>query len=220
MAVVGLAGLVKLGRQRRGAGWLLLGLFVVFLAFYGTLGNWLGGRSYGSRYLLVTLPFLAIGVAWLLASLHRPARQAVCAGLLAIGILVQIPGVLIDYAKVSQSASFSRAFTTSERQWSPGAAPFVLNARALPARFSENMDYLMARRSPPAVSPPTDDDDRGFSQQFAFSLDFWWLYLFYFGLISRTGVFLLIGAALVSSMAVGLALARTARSASPPAHPA
>jgi hypothetical protein len=30
-----------------------------------------------------------------------------------------------------------------------------------------------------------DEGDRLFSQQLAFSLDFWWLYLFYLGAISR-----------------------------------
>ena len=35
------------------------------------------------------------------------------------------------------------------------------------------------------------DVDRGFSQQFAFSLDFWWLYLFYLRVLPRTAVFVL-----------------------------
>lgn len=36
-------------------------------------------------------------------------------------------------------------------------------------------------RRPPFVTARAADDDRGFSQQFAFSLDMWWLYLFYLG---------------------------------------
>ena len=36
---------------------------------------------------------------------------------------------------------------------------------------------------PPRVSRTGEELQRDFSQQFAFSLDFWWLYLFYLGAV-------------------------------------
>lgn len=42
-----------------------------------------------------------------------------------------------------------------------------------------------------ALSAPVSDADHGFSQQFAFSLDFRWLYLFYLRVLPRSAVFAL-----------------------------
>ena len=48
----------------------------------------------------------------------------------------------------------------------------------------DNVRRLALGERAPAVVLRADDDDRDFSRQFDFSLDFWWLYLYYFGVIS------------------------------------
>jgi hypothetical protein len=168
-------------------------MVVVFLLFYATLGNWIAGRAYGSRYLVIVLPFLALGWAAILAALSPRARRAAFVWVTGLGLVLQLPGVLIDYAKVSQS--LERPFTTEERQWRWAASPLVLNTHALVRALPENATYLLGARQPPAVRPASDEEDRGFSQQFSFSLDLWWLYLFYLGVLRGWIVWTLIAAA-------------------------
>jgi hypothetical protein len=55
-------------------------------------------------------------------------------------------------------------------------------------RIPDNLAFVSGRRIPPSIAPASSSEDRGFSQQFAFSLDFWWLYLFYLGALSRAGL--------------------------------
>jgi hypothetical protein len=186
VAAAGLAGLAALHRRDRTLAGLLALIVLAFTIFYASLGNWIGGRSYGSRYLVVVLPFLAVAWAVWLARVPAARRWRIGLALAVIGAVVQLPGVLVDYAKVSQAAA-ERAggFSTAERQWSWPASPIVLNTRAAWTAVPENASYLLGGRRPPPVRAPQGDDDRSFSQQFAFSLDFWWLYLFYMGALSR-----------------------------------
>jgi hypothetical protein len=210
VALAGVAGLAWLFMKRdRSAALLLVSLILLFLAFYATLGNWLGGRSYGSRYLVVVLPFLGLGWAAALQALPGSIRPRALAVVLAVGILVQLPGVLIDYAKASQSAAASQGrFTTEARQWEWRASPLVLNARALVHALPENIDYVLGRRPVPAIQPPSGEADRGFSQQFSFSLDLWWLYLFYLHAVPRSVVLVLV---LSFAVFVGVCSRRLAR---------
>ena len=190
--VLGLAGLFVWSKHERTTAAFLLSLVVVFLFLYATLGNWLGGRSYGSRYLIVVLPYLAAGFAMLLTRLSTVSRRFAFTAALLLGILLQMPGVLVDYAKVSQSVAAARGgFTTAERQWDWRASALFLNARAMLTAVPENVSYVFGGRTPPSIPPPASDGDRGFSQQFAFSLDFWWLYLFYLHVLPRSAVFAL-----------------------------
>jgi hypothetical protein len=191
--VLGAAGLFHLLRRDRVVAAFLSSNVAIFLLCYATLGNWLGGRSYGSRYLVVVLPYLAAGFAAFLADLDSRSRRIVFALGIGIGAALQMPGVLVDYAKVSQSVAAVRGgFTTAERQWEWRASALFLNARAMRHAVPENIGYVAGRRTPPVVPPPTSDADRGFSQQFAFSLDFWWLYLFYLRVLPRAAVLALL----------------------------
>ena len=200
-------------RDRATAGW-LLSLVLLFVLFYATLGNWIGGRSYGSRYLVIVLPFLAVGWAALLATVPRRPGTALAAVVLGVGIAVQLPGVLMDYAKVSQAAATTRGgFSTVERQWAWEAAPLVLNAQATIEAVPANVLYVTGLAPIPAIDAAADADDRGFSQQFAFSLDFWWLYLFYMGALSRVGLLTVVAAGLGFITFSGWALVRSRRSA-------
>ena len=215
VAAFGLGGLLgPLWRRDRATAAWLLSLVVVFLCFYATLGNWIGGRSYGSRYLLLVLPFLAVGWAALLASLERPKRQVLAGTLLAVGVIVQLPGVLVDYAKVSQArATTEGGLSTEDRQWAWEASPLVLNTRAAMDAVPANLRYVLGWAPIPAVRAAAGAEDQSFSQQFAFSLDFWWLYLFYMGALSGVGVVAMIGAGLVVVAWSGLALVRARRAA-------
>ncbi len=186
VAVVGVVGLARLWRTDRSAALLLSSVAITVVLFYATLGNWMAGRSWGSRYLVVVVPYLAAGWAVLLADMARGWRAFAMVIVTTLGIMVQLPGVIVDYAKVSQAAPVT--FTTEDRQWRWDASPLVLNTRAMLVAVPANVDYLIGARPVPPIAGPAGADDRGFSQQFAFSLDFWWLYLFYLRLLTRTMV--------------------------------
>jgi hypothetical protein len=198
--LLGLAGLLLLARRLPREGWFLLSLVVIFVVMYASLGNWIGGRSYGSRYLVVILPYLACGWAWWLSRMRETSRRLAFILVAALGIVVQLPGVLVDYAKVSQAAAAERGgLTPADRQWAWRAAPLLLNAQAAIRQVPLNVAYVTGRKAHPPIAPPEGNGDRTFSLQFAFSLDFWWLYLFYLGVLPAAAV----AAVLVGAIAAG-----------------
>lgn len=209
VALAGAIGLVWMLRSGDRAVALLFGAVILaFLLFYATLGNWLAGRSYGSRYLVIVLPYFAIGWAVVLAALPRRPRVRAFLVIGTIGLVVQLPGVVIDYAKTSQAVSaVQTSFTTEERQWRWDASPLFLNTRALVRAVPENGAYLLGRRPPPPVAASGDEADRTFSQQFSFSLDLWWLYLYYLHALPRWAV----GALLAVFMLAAVELSRRLR---------
>ena len=187
LGVIGLCRMIRTGD--RSAGWLLASIVTLFLVFYGSFGNWMGGRSYGSRYLVVVVPYCVIGCAALLAPWSPARRSRAFAVLMSAGMLVQVPGVLVDYSKVSQEVAASEGrFTTEERQWQWRASPLVLNARALGRALPDNIAYAAGWRAAPAVERAAPDSDRGFAQRFSFSLDLWWLYLYYLRVLPRAAL--------------------------------
>jgi hypothetical protein len=193
VAAVGFAGLIGGVRKDRALVGTLLVLTVGLTVFYASLGNWLGGRSYGSRYLYVTLPLLGAGWALFLSACRPAPRRAWFLAVTFVGMVIQMPGVLVDYAKVSQElARRHGAVSTSSRQWEWSASPISMNTQQLVTALPDNLSFVFGRRTPPRVSTTGGAGDRSFSQQFGFSLDFWWLYLFYLGAVGRAGLFAIV----------------------------
>jgi hypothetical protein len=177
IAIVWVMGLA-IGRFNRSTGMLLAGPLVIFYAFYGALADWPGGRGYGPRYLVPALVLLAPGAAALWDAGRHRRRIVVIA--CAIAAVLQLPGVLVDYAKVS--TEWARTHThedVSARDWRISSSPFALGASAVMRAVPANTAYLTGLRQPPHVAPTSTADDRDFAQQLSFSLDFWWLYLVY-----------------------------------------
>jgi hypothetical protein len=162
---------------------LLFGPLLLFVAFYAQLGNWMGGRSYGPRYLVPMIPLTTICLAYTCHVAGASARRWLIAAC-AAATLVQVPGVLVDFAKIGvQHARAHGAPSHTDRLYDWSTAPLVLNARASAAAVSRTARVLAGVEPVPAGR--SGRDDRDFSQQFAFSLDFWWLYLYYMGVSSR-----------------------------------
>lgn len=196
-ALAGAAGLIVLFRRDRRAAFLLTAVTLTMTLFYATLGNWIGGRSYGSRYLLIVIPLLGAGWAAMLDTWPGVRRRRAFLAVLVIGVLVQLPGVLIDYSQVSQRAG---ARTTYERQWSWSKSPLVLNTHAVAEALPANMAYVAGIRPRPHVARTVGVDEGGFWERFDFSLDLWWLYLFYLDVAPRAmslGIGLAFAAAIV-----------------------
>jgi hypothetical protein len=148
------------------------------------MASFAGGRSYGPRYLVPFLPLLGVPLALWMYSWPSRARRWLVAFCVASAI-VQLPGVLVDFAKVR--VAYARQFdsgTYEDRMNSWTACPLVLNTRAAAAAVPVVLRHLTGVEARPAIDRSEKvRGARDFSQQFAFSLDFWWLYLFYLGAI-------------------------------------
>ncbi len=175
LALGGVAALALLSRHDRRTAALLGGTVTLLVLFYAQLGNWLAGRSYGPRYLVPIVPLLMLPLAWQFVPGRRLGRAL--AALCVLSAVVQAPGVLVDYAKVSvANAREYGAPTESERIGDWSTSPLVLNSRAAMDSTPRNVRWLLGT----AALPPLEaGDDRDFSQRFSYSLDFWWLYLMF-----------------------------------------
>jgi len=95
-------GLIGLGMQL--AGWkshrpiCVVGLagFAAQLLIVGSWSAWWAGASFGNRYFISTLPFLAVGLAWWLASGTAGAQRR--RALLVVLLIFWNMGLLVQYA--------------------------------------------------------------------------------------------------------------------------
>ena len=212
VALLGVPALVAWWREDRPATVLFAGLFVTFFAFYAQLGNWSGGRSYGPRYLVPVLPFLALAAARWLPKLRGRVLRKITWAVCALSVLVQLPGVLVDYSKVSVAwARQYPAGAVPDRRIDWSASPLLLNAEATLGAIPPNARYLAGVEPRPDVAVPPDARD--FAQQFAFSLDFWWLYLFYLGAWGRVTALLVGTVLLVAGLVIAWRVGKAAISA-------
>jgi hypothetical protein len=189
-------------RLRRGdaLAWLLFGVVAVQFTFYALLKDWLGTRSYGPRYLIPLLPLLIAPVAlwW-----RDFGKRRVVAVLLFSSIVVQLPGVLVNFAEVAASGTPR----TVARRFEWRSCPLWLNAREAFRAVPANLRYVAGVEAPPRVRTGAGDT---MSARLRFSLDFWWLYLFYLGVLPR---FLLPLVAICPLLAAGAVLKRACRDA-------
>jgi hypothetical protein len=171
---VACVALVPLLKRRDPLAWLLAGVALGLVALYASLDDWLGTRSYGPRYLVPVLPLLVapLALGWRRAR-RRPARFVLIA-LVVVSILVQIPGVLVDFSNAGIAAGQPPQYLRrDEWQWSP----VWLNARLAATAVPANIRYVTGQDRPPAP------DAGSLSDRLSFSLNFWWLYLFYLGVL-------------------------------------
>ena len=108
-------------------------------------------------------------------------RQRVVTAGLAVSILVQLPGVLVDFSKVGHTPEIGYQ-TREVRRWKWSFSALALNTRAAVTAVPRNLKYLAGVEPRPSLEPAVGLA-RDFSAQFAYSLDFWWIYLYYLGVI-------------------------------------
>ncbi len=190
LALAAIGALVWLARRDRASACLLGGNVVVFLLFYSTLVDWQGGRSYGPRYLVPTLPFLCIAVAAWYASGSRRLKAALLA-LTVVSVIVQWPGVLVDFSKVGEQDAQHTGESHAVRAASWHSAAIVLNTSAAVSALPLNAQILAGTRPRTAIQA-TRDEDPSFARSLAFSLDFWWVYAYHLRLV-RAPIALLCG---------------------------
>ena len=200
IVLVGLAGLWIAARGReRAAAVLIGGQFLLFFVFFASLDDWPGGRAYGPRYMVPALALVSVATSIVYSRASAGWRRALMT-VLVLSSIVQLPGVLVDYSRVSRGGV---PLVEQHHHLASSAigACAVAAAKALP----QNLRYLLGVEPPPTVGRDGGDE---FQERLAFSLDFWWVYLFYLGVIPR-GLALVIP--LVGLVAVAAAAARLAK---------
>jgi hypothetical protein len=202
VAVAAIVALVRLRRQHPRLVWQVAGLVCLFTLFYAQMAGWAGGRSYGPRYLVVFLPVLCVPLACWLPALSPGARRWAAAWC-AISVLVQMPGVLVDFAKVR--VAYARQFQDAPyeaRMHTWEGCPLVLNTKAAAAAVPATVRHLTGLEPKPVIDQRPEAHLAGVSEQLAFSVDFWWVSLFYLGVVPGA-VSMLTGAVLL--LVAGLA---------------
>lgn len=199
VALLTLPALPSLWRRNRPVAVLFILIFVSSFLLYASLGNWMGGRSYGPRYLVPLLPALVLPLAFWTPA--RALRWPVGA-ILAISVAVQLPGVLVDYSKVREARAAAGETVAQDRRWV--GMPLRLNTTASAHALRLAFAHLSGREEPPAVRP----DDRTLYRSLSFSLDLWWLNLFYIGVIGP-GTAVLLGGCIAAGGAFALTRALT-----------
>jgi len=183
LLVVAVVAVWSARRRDPALAWWVAGTTLLFILFYAQLGSWAGGRSYGPRYLVPFFPALCIPLALSLDLRDRRLRTAIAAFAL-ISVAVQIPGVLVDFSKVRVSYARTLDGETYEsrmHEWS--ASPLVLNVEASARAVPLVTRHLLGVEPRPAFDRAQAGQSRDFAQQFAFSVDTWWIYLFYLGVL-------------------------------------
>ncbi len=202
LALAGLPALFALARRDSSLAALFTALVGSLLVFYSSMPSWEAGRSYGPRYLVPILPFLITPIVWWLEPRRSWGRRGLIA-LALFSVLVQLPGILVDYSKVSVAAA--RAGSDASRQatlYSWRHSGLILNTHAALTGIQNNVRYL-ANRERPATMPPSGEGDDELGQRLAFSLDFWWLYLYFLGALSASAAIVLGAVPLLAGSLIG-----------------
>jgi hypothetical protein len=202
VTALGLAAFPSLWRRDRATAVLLGGTVVILTLFYAANLYWDADRSYGPRYLVPLLPFLCLPLASSFDLPPKSTRRRLLLGVLLLSVLAQAPGVLVDFSKAGYRPEHAH-LTYQRRLWTWEGSGFNLNAQAAARLIPLNVEYLAGSRSRPIIQT-AEYKATDFAEQFAFSLDFWWLYLFHARAISAPVALGAFGGLML--VAVGLAL--------------
>ncbi|MFN8441715.1 MAG: hypothetical protein U0175_13130 [Caldilineaceae bacterium] len=127
------AGWFWLQRGRRTYGTLLLATMLLPTLLYALWFDWPGGRSWGPRMIVWTLPAWILWLAPVLAWLTQPRprwRQWGLFVLLLLSILAQLPGVLI-HVGVQEGLDLANGASREQLLWNWANSPLLTYWRAI-----------------------------------------------------------------------------------------
>ena len=203
VTALGLAAFPSTWRRDRATALLLGGTVAVLTLFYASQLYWDADRSYGPRYLVAILPFLCLPLTPWFDLPPRSVRRRVLSVVVVLSVIAQAPGVLVDFTKAGYRPEHAH-LDYQRRLWTWEGSGFNLNAQAAAKLIPVNIRYL-AGTEPRPVIRNAEYTATDFAGQFAFSLDFWWLYLFHARAISASAALGALGSLLL--LAAGLAWA-------------
>lgn len=157
--LLAIPGAVRLWRTHRWATGLILAVSGVYVLLYGKWFMWHGGYSWGPRFLVPLMPFLALltGPAWAALTEEgwggRKARWA-AGGLTALSVAVQWLGMTIPFALVQDwLAATVQPLFALQTFTQPGYSPLILQWRFLgPESVADNLIFAWWRAGQAAGS--------------------------------------------------------------------
>ena len=99
IAWLGLSGLATLFRRQFAEALLFSLSLLVPVLFFARYDLWTGGWNWGPRYLLPALPFLILAAGVWLNDKPSRLRRTIMVGLCLIGIVINLPVVLVDHSR-------------------------------------------------------------------------------------------------------------------------
>lgn len=102
--LLGLVGAVSLFRRNPRLIWLLAGVVSVYIVVHSAYNHWHGGGAWGPRLILPIVPLVVFPLVALLERKYRqPGPQLAIAAVLALGLIIQLPAILVHPARTLQS---------------------------------------------------------------------------------------------------------------------
>lgn len=142
---LGLAGWKRLPKE---TAWLFIAALAPLALFY-VYGWGLSSWAWGLRYTYVFVPFLVLPAALLWDA--APRRRVWFAPVLALGVAVQLLGVLHDYNRLYEDELFAyrgTGFTITKLMTEPAHSPLWLAVKATPATIANGLELATAHGDP------------------------------------------------------------------------
>lgn len=122
LGVLALAGIRRLVRQDRLIGCVLILVIISDLLLFAAWKDWTGGVSWGPRFFIPLMPYLTILAFMGYDSLTRVAgwlRRSLFIGLTAVGVLITLQGLLLNYKGYYRDAWISPLRATWSDMFDP-----------------------------------------------------------------------------------------------------
>jgi hypothetical protein len=187
---------------------LLVAIAGTLLTFYAALDDWQGVRSYGPRYLVPILPLLCVPLAYPFKELRGTSRGKALVVAVLFSALVQLPAVMIDPSRIRLQTRVSGGTSAAGPDAPDEPGPTLATAaRAAGRAIRLNAAIVSGAADRPRVQPTGGNSS--LSDRMAFSLDFWWMYLYHLGVLPAAAA---LGSALACAALGALMLVALMRS--------
>lgn len=184
-------GLALAWRRHRGLVALTGALWVSYVAFHAPYEYWTGGWNWGARFLVPLLPLSTLGLAALWESPNVRGARPLVLLLLGVGIVVQVPAVLVSHSRylvdLSETAGprwydrslYEPNLSPAIQQW-PAAAEVMALWRdpVVRATLEDLARQHMARLRAAPDAEAAGAEALWLTEFFRLNVpDFWWVHL-------------------------------------------
>jgi len=115
--VLSLVALITFFQDYPAEGYLILGLWVCYIAFYSPYKYWTGGFNWGPRFLIPIIPLAVLPLGMLLENKKIWGGKGAFILLFSLGIFIQLPSIIVDHSRslyqTISSNNISEAYTQS-----------------------------------------------------------------------------------------------------------
>jgi hypothetical protein len=190
MLILCLVGFILFARVNKPELWLILGLWISYLAFYAPYDFWTGGFNWGPRFLLPVLPLAFLTLGTILEDQTIRGGKFLFTIFFILGLMIQIPAIIVDHSRYlnqqfENSDDISQAYgeTINNIEYSPILQQWPI-ALDLLAAYSHSDTWESARQHLRSLGSVPSNVHNGqallYSEFFRRNtLDFWWMNIFF-----------------------------------------